>query len=118
MKIIAEYQAGFRAGRGTTKQIFNLGVLREKYLQHQQDLYYVFIDFKKAFDKVWNAALWATTKKYISANFIRVIKHLYVKATSTALFIGSMGDWFRRTAGVQQGCNSHPSSSKYFWKGS
>ena len=51
-KIIAEEQAGFRAGRSTTEQIFNLHILYEKYLQHQQDLYRVFIDFKKAFDMV------------------------------------------------------------------
>ena len=63
-KIIAEEQAGFRAGRSTTEQIFNLHILSEKYLQHQQDLYHVFIDFEKAFDRVWHAALWATMKKY------------------------------------------------------
>ena len=51
-KIITEEQAGFRAGRNTTEQIFNLRMLFEKYLQHQQDLYCVFIDFKKAFDRI------------------------------------------------------------------
>ena len=51
-KIIAEEQAGFRAGRSTTEQIFNLRILCEKCFQHQQDLYHVFIDFKKAFDMV------------------------------------------------------------------
>ena len=33
-KIIAEEQAGFRAGRSTTEQIFNLRILCEKNLQH------------------------------------------------------------------------------------
>ena len=66
-KIIAEEQAGFRAGRSTTEHIFNLHILCEKYLQYQQDLYQVFIDFKKAFDRVWHAALWATMKKYNSS---------------------------------------------------
>ena len=42
-----EEQAGFRAGRSTTKQIFNLRILCEKYLQHQQDLYHVSSDFKR-----------------------------------------------------------------------
>ena len=51
-KIIAEEQAGFRARRSTTEQIFNL-----RYLQHQQDLYHVFIDFTKDFDRVGHAAL-------------------------------------------------------------
>ena len=90
-KIIAEEQAGFRAGRSITEQIFNLLMLYEKYLQHQQDLYHVFIDFKKAFDRVWHAALWATMKKYNnSANLIRVIKNLYDKATSAILFNSSI----------------------------
>ena len=52
-EITAEEQAGFRAGRSTTEQLFNLRILWEKYLQHQQNLYHVFIDFKKAFDRVW-----------------------------------------------------------------
>ena len=86
-KTIVEEQAGFRAGRSTTEQIFNLRILCEKYLQHQQDLYHVLIDFKKAFDRVWHTAMWATMKKYnISANLIRVIKNLYDKATSEVLF--------------------------------
>ena len=34
-KIIAEEQVGFRAGRSTTEQIFNLRILCEKYHQHQ-----------------------------------------------------------------------------------
>ena len=63
-EVIAEEQAGFRSGRSTTEQIFNLRVLCEKYSQHQQDIYHVFIDFKKAFDRVWHDAPWATMKKY------------------------------------------------------
>ena len=62
-KIVAEEQAGFRAGRSTTEQIFYLRILCEKYLQHQLDFYHVFVDFKKAFNKVRHAALWATMKK-------------------------------------------------------
>ena len=93
-KIIAEEQAGFRAGRSTTEQMFNLQIPCEKYLQHQQDLYHVFMDIKKAFDRMWHAALWAAMKNYnISANLIRVIKHFYDKATSAVLFKNSIGNW-------------------------
>ena len=77
----------------------------EKYLQHQQDLCYVFIDFKKAFDRVWLASLRATMKKYnISTNLIQVIKNLSTKAISAVLFNSSIGDWFRTTVGIRQGC--------------
>ena len=98
---IAEEQAVFTAGRSTTGQNFNLRILCEKYIQHQADLNHVFIDFKKTFDRVWHAALWATMKKYnISTNLIQFIKYLYNKATSAVLFNGSIEDWFRTTVGV------------------
>ena len=71
-----------------------LRILCKKYLQHQQDLYHVFIDVNKAFDRVWHAALRATLKKYnISTNPIRVIKNLYDKVTSAVLFNNSVGNW-------------------------
>ena len=80
--------------RSTTEQIFNQRILCEKHLQHHQDIYHVFTDFKKAFDRVWHAALWATMKKYnISANLVQVIKNLYDKATSAVFFNSSIGDW-------------------------
>ena len=106
-KIIAEEQRGFRAGRSTTEKFFNLRILCEKYLQHQQTLFHVFVDFKKAFDRVWHAAVWATIKKYnISAHSTRVIKHLYHKATSAVIFNGDRDVY------------SHPPSSTCFLKGS
>ena len=114
-EIIAEEQAGFRAGRSTTEQIFNLRILCEKYLQHRQNLYYVFIDFKKAFDRVWHEALWATMRKYnINASIIRAIENLYDKAQSAVLFNGSTGEWFRTTVGVRQGCLLSPTFFNIF----
>ena len=68
-----------------------------------------FIHFKKAFDRVWHEALWATMGKYnINANILRVIENLYDKAQSAVLFNGSTGDWFRTTVGVGQGCLLSP----------
>ena len=119
-EIIAEEQAAFRAGRSTTEQIFNLRILCEKYLQHQkilcerylqhqQNLYHEFIDFKKAFDRVWHAALWATTRKYnISANPVRTTEQVYDKATSAVQLNGSIVEWFRTAVGVRQGCLLSP----------
>ena len=101
-KIIAEEQAGFRAW-SSTEQIFNLRILCEKYLQHHQDFYHVFIDFKKAFNRVWHAALRATMKYNISQNLVQVIKNLCNKATSAVLFNRSVQDWFETTVGVRQG---------------
>ena len=108
-EIIAKEQAGFRPNRSTTEQIFNLRVLCEKYSQHQQDIYHVFIDFKKAFDRVWHDALWATMNKFnMGQKLIHTIKELYSKATSAVLTQGTVGEWFRTTVGVRQGCLLSP----------
>ncbi|GFR92987.1 endonuclease-reverse transcriptase [Elysia marginata] len=56
-KIIAEEQAGFRPGRRTVEQICTIKILMEN-LQHQQERHHIFIDFKKASDRVWHEALW------------------------------------------------------------
>ena len=113
--IIAEEQAGFRPGRSTTEQIFNLRILCERYLQHQLDLFHVFVDFKKTFDRVWHAALWSTMKLYnINANLIKVIENLYSKATSAVYYNGSVREWFRTTAGVRQGCLLSPTLFNIF----
>ena len=118
-KIIAEAQAGFRAGRSTTEQIFNLRFFCEKYLQHQQDLYHFFTHFKKAFDRVWHAALWATMKKdNISANFICVIKTSMTRSPVQTSSMAAMETGSEQQLESDSDVYSHPPSSKYFWKGS
>ena len=63
-EFISEEQAGFRNGRSTREQIFNLRIISEKYAQHNKPLYHVFIDFKKAFDRVWHEALWSSMNRF------------------------------------------------------
>ena len=54
-------------------------------------------------------------KKYNnSTNLIQVIKNLYNKATSAVLFNGNIGDWFRTTVGVRQGCLLSPTLFNIF----
>ena len=40
----------------------------------------------------------------ISTNLIQVIKNLNNQTTRAVLFSSSIGDWFRTTVGVRQGC--------------
>ena len=113
--IIAEEQAGFMKGRSTVEQIFNLRQIIEKYQEHQQELFHVFIDFKKAFDRVWHQALWATMHKYnINKNLITLIEELYNHATSSVYLDGDIGEWFRTTVGVRQGCLLSPTLFNIF----
>ena len=90
-------------------------VLCEKYKQHQQNLYQVFIDFKKVFDRVWHEALWATMRKYnVNASIIRATENLYEKAQRAVLFNDSTGEWFRTTVGVRQRCLLSPTPFNIF----
>ena len=54
-------------------------------------------------------------RKYnISANLIRTIEQLYDKATSAVQMNGSIGEWFRTTVGVRQGCLLSPTLFNIF----
>ena len=54
-------------------------------------------------------------KKYnISTNLIEVIKNLYNTANSAVLFNRSIGDWFRTTLRVRQGCLLSPTLFNIF----
>ena len=111
-KIIAEEKAGFRAGRSTTDlqpthsmweispaPARPLPCLHRLQEGLRQGLACSFVD---------------NMKKYISTNLIQVIKNLYNKATSAVLFNSSIGDWFRTTVGVWQGCLLSPTLFNIF----
>ena len=53
-------------------------------------------------------------KHNINTNCIQVIKNLYNKASSAVLFNSSLGDWFRTTLGVRQGCLLSPTLFNIF----
>ena len=49
---LPDVQAGFRKGRGTRDQITNLRWIIEKAREFQKIIYFCFIDYLKAFDRV------------------------------------------------------------------
>ena len=50
----------------------------------------------------------------MSANLVRTIEQLYDKATSAVQMNGSIGEWFRTTVGVRQGCLLSPTLFNIF----
>ena len=50
----------------------------------------------------------------INNNLIQVIENLYNKATSAVYLNGDIGDWFRTTVGVRQGCLLSPTLFNIF----
>ena len=108
-EIIAEEQAGFRANRSTVEQIFNIRTLIEKHIQHQRDLYHNFIDFTKAFDRVWHDGLWHTLRQFnFDTTIIDIVESLYKNANSAVLSNNTIGEFFKTNVGVRQGCIMSP----------
>ena len=60
---LADVQAGFRKGRGTTDQIANICWIMEKAREFQKNIYFCFIDYAKAFDYVDHNKLWKILKE-------------------------------------------------------
>ena len=54
---LPDVQAGFRQGRGTRDQIANIGWIIEKAREFQKYIYFCFIDYDKAFDRVDHSKL-------------------------------------------------------------
>ena len=49
---LPDVQAGFRKGRGTRDQIVNIRWIMENAIDFQNNIYFCFIDYAKAFDCV------------------------------------------------------------------
>ena len=107
--ILKEEQAGFRKNRSTVEQIGNLRMLCEKYRNHQKYIFHNFIDFKKAFDRVWHDGLWHTLENYkIGKRITMLIKGLYEQAKSTVMVNNDYSSWFTSNLGEKQGCILSP----------
>ena len=109
VSLLSEEQAGFRKGRSTSEQIFNIRLLVEKYVEHGLCLFVNFIDFKKAFDRVWHKALWSTMRKNgFSEDITTALVNLYSHAGSCMLVAGELSPPFTPSVGVRQGCLLSP----------
>ena len=60
---LPDVQAGFRKGRGTKHQIVNISRIIEKAREFQENIYFCFIDYAKAFDCVDHNKLWETSER-------------------------------------------------------
>ena len=63
-KNFPDAQAGFRKGRGTRDQTANIHWITEKAKEFQENIYFCFIDYAKAFDYVDHNKLWKLLKRW------------------------------------------------------
>ncbi|KAI0496953.1 hypothetical protein KFK09_023279 [Dendrobium nobile] len=101
-------QFGFMPGRPTIEVIYLLRDLMEKYRENEENLHLIFIDLKKAYDKVPREVLWRVLeKKRVNNSYIQVIKNIYGAVTCDQTQ-GALAKHFPIAVGLHQGSALSP----------
>ena len=100
-----DIQAGFRKGRGTRDQIANIPRIIQKAREFQENIYFCFIDYVKAFDCVDHNKLWKVLQEMrIPDHLTCLLRNLYAGQEATVRTGHGILDCFQIGKGVHQGC--------------
>jgi len=104
-----DVQAGFRKGRGTRGQTANICWIIKKARTFQNNNYFCFIDYAKAFDCVGHHKLWKILQEMrIPDHLTCLLRNLYAGQEATVRAGHGTIDWFQIGKGVHQGCILSP----------
>ena len=93
---LPDVQAGFRKGRRTRDQIANILWVIKKARQFQENMYFCFIDYAKAFECVDHNKLWKILKEMgIPDHLTCLLRNLYAGQEATVTTGHGTTDWFQ-----------------------
>eukprot|EP01071_Lankesteria_metandrocarpae_P010077 Lankesteria_metandrocarpae@DN5284_c2_g3_i1.p1 len=85
--------------------LFAARLLIEKGHEHRTPLYWCFVYFEKAYDKVNRDAMWQSLTEWgVPPNMLRLIRSMHKTATTVVKIDGKAGRPFATRSGVRQGC--------------
>ena len=91
------------------RHVFLIRQLMERYRKQKKDLYMVFIDFEKAYNKVpRNIMWWALEKHKVTTKYITLIKDMYKDATTFVRTCDGNTTDFPINIGLHQGSALSP----------
>ena len=106
---LPDIEVGFRKGRGTRDQIANIYWIIKKAREFQENVYFCFIDYTKAFDSVDHNKLWEILQEMeIPDHLTSLLRNLYAGQEATDRTGHGTIDWLQIRKGVHQGCISSP----------
>ena len=90
-----DVQAGFRKGRGTRDQIADILWIIKKTRELQENIYFCFTDYVKAFDCVAQNKLWKILKEIGTPDHLTcLLRNLYAGQEATVSTVPGTTDWF------------------------
>ena len=102
---LLDVEAGLRKGRGPRDQIANIFWTIEKASEFQENIYFCFIDYAKAFDCVDHNKLWKILKEVVIPEHLTcLLRNLYTGQEGTVRTGHGTTDWFQVRKGVRQEC--------------
>ena len=101
---LTDVQAVFGKGRGTRDQIANICWIIKKAREFQENIYFCFIDYSKAFYSVDHNKLWKILKEVGIWDYLTCrLRNLYGSLEATVRTGHGTTDWFQIRKGVCQG---------------
>ena len=98
---LPDVHAAFRQGRGTRGQIANICWIIKKAREFQNNIYFCFIDYAKAFDCADHNKLWKNLKEMgIPDHLICLLRNLYAGQEATVRTGHRTTHWFQIGKGV------------------
>ena len=109
VNLLSENQAGFRPNHSTIDHIFVIKSFCDIIRNRKKKLYCAFVDYEKAFDKVWHLGLWQKLlNSGIGGNLLNVLRSMYSNLVSCVSSNNINSDMFSILQGVRQGENLSP----------
>ena len=109
-RVLPESQCGFRKGRGCNDAILTARQLVEKCREHDNSLFIMFVDLRKAYDSVPRPALWCVLEKCgIPPIMLGIIKSFHDGMLAKVRAGDLNTDSIEVRNGLRQGCVLAPS---------
>ena len=105
---LPDVQAGFRKGRVTRDQIANILWIMKKAREFQENFYFCFIDYAKAFNCMDHNKLWKILREMgIPDHLTCLLRNVYTGQEATVRTGHGTTDWFQIGKGVCQAVYCH-----------